>query len=67
MAPVFSFDMTPLIGAAKYPNMLDQNILGRFSTLLPQLFPPGYVKTILKTLPNADHKVQIGKTTLFRF
>ena len=62
MAPPFSFDKAPLIGAAKYANVNNNDPgIGRFSTLLPKLLPPGYVKSILKTLPSADRKVQIGK------
>lgn len=63
MAPPFSFDRAPLVGAAKYAHTMEENIIGRFSTLLPDHLPPGYVNTVLKTLPSTDHKVEIGKAT----
>ena len=58
----FSFDKTPLIGAAKYANMagVDPGI-GRYSTLLPLEVPPGYVNTQMKTLENSHRKVQISR------
>lgn len=60
----FSFDKAPLIGAAKYANMasIDPGI-GRTSTLLPQIAPPGYVESKMKTLENSHRKVQISKCT----
>ena len=61
----FSFDKVPLIGAAKYANLagVDPGI-GRFSTLLPQEVPPGYVGTQFKTLDNPHRKVQISRSML---
>ena len=64
MAPPFSYDKVPLIGAAKYSYVHDKDPgIGKSSTLLPQLMPPGYADTELKTLPLTERKVQIGKST----
>ena len=63
MAPPLTYDKVPLVGAAKYGFMTDNDPgIGRYSTLLPKLFPPGYVNTAFKTLPVDNRKVQIGKT-----
>ena len=62
MAPPLTFDKVPLVGAAKYGFMTDNDPgIGRYSTLLPKLMPPGYISTELKTLPSVNRKVQIGK------
>ena len=61
---VFSFDKAPLIGAAKYANMSGADPgLGRWSTLLPEKFPPGYLETKLKTLDDPNRKVEISRSS----
>ena len=58
--PTFSFDVAPLVGAAKYANLLGHDPgIGRFSTLLPEKIPPGYVDTQMKQIAS-DRKVQIS-------
>ena len=58
--PTFSFDVAPLVGAAKYANILGTDPgIGRFSTLLPEKIPPGYADTMLKTI-SQTRKVQIS-------
>ena len=58
--PTFSFDIAPLVGAAKYANLLGSDPgIGRFSTLLPERFPPGYTDTKLKSISN-ERNVKIS-------
>ena len=59
MAP-FNFDIAPLVGAAKYANVLGMDPgIGRFSTLLVEKLPPGYTDTKLKRIPS-NRKIQLS-------
>ena len=58
--PTFSFDIAPLIGAAKYANLLGSDPgIGRFSTLLVDKIPPGYADTQMKLI-SKERKVHIS-------
>ena len=62
--PTFSFDIAPLVGAAKYANKngIDPGI-GRFSTLLTEKIPPGYIDAQMKQI-STERKVQISMRNL---
>lgn len=61
MAYKFTLDTAILSGAVKYANMCDHDPgIGRKSTLLPKLFPPGYLGTKLINQEGATRHLKIG-------
>ena len=61
MAYKFTLDTAILSGAVKYANMCDHDPgIGRKSSLLPKLFPPGYLGTKLINQEGATRHLKIG-------